>query len=215
MPRRSSILPSLELVMPILCEMEGCEQGEKPFNMVFVPVDEEESFCEAFGQGGEDPDKDNCPHCAELGVLQDPHALFFYSTYMNEANYTVALRMSLDFVETLQRILKNAHEEGGKAHEKVYLASDKGNEFFDDFHVFEMGDESVFASGDFDYDCPDFNERSKVAIVTKDGICLSCDISTKGDNEQDLGTVKTCVFSNADLAELNSWIVKRLGTERE
>jgi len=209
MATKASILPFLELGCPVLCGGNRCDFNGKPFNTVFVPMDEEDAFYEAFGNGGEDT-KDKCPCCSELGILENPYVFFFYSTSIKKDEYVIALRMSLSFIETLQRILKNAHEEK-KSKKGVFLASDPGNEFFDDFHVFEMGNESVFAKGDFLFRKPDFNERSKVAIVTKDGICLSCDISSKDPIEKDIGTVKTCVFSNNALAELNSWVVERVG----
>lgn len=167
-------------------------------------MDEEDMFFENFGHPAEK--EDMCLLCQELGVLEEPYACFFYTLYENGTDYTVAMMMELNFVESLTRLIKNAQEEGGTAKEKIYLASDEMCGFFDKYHVFGIGD----FEGNWEFDLHPFNERNKVAIVGPQGVCLSCDISTKGDNEQDLGTVRTCWFSLEDLAALNGWLVERL-----
>lgn len=213
---QTSIFSRLELVCPVVCEKKGCSHNNKIINMIFVPVDEENSYFESFRPSEED----ECPDCKETGILSDPFAYFFYTDFRSER--TIAMRMNLDFIESLQRILKNAQDEGGTAHEKIYLASDPSCNFFDEFHVFDVGGEgngdnedNDFTDGSFDFERPPYHERTKVAIVGEQGILLSTDISTKGDNERELGTVRTCWFSTEALAELNSWIVERVGTGRE
>ena len=211
---KTSILSSLELVCPVICENKDCENQDKVINMVFVPVDEEDSFFESFGHPAEE--EDSCSLCEKLGVLSDPFAYFFYTDFSSKR--TIALRMNLDFIESLQRLLKNAKDEGGTAEEKIYLASDPSCNFFDEFHVFDVGspgEDNDFVDGTFDFQYPPYHERSKVATVGEQGVFLSVDISTKGDNERELGTIRTCWFSTEDLAELNSWIVERVGTGRE
>lgn len=205
----SRILSMLEIACPVRCEKEDCGLCDKILNTVLIPMNEEASFFEAFGHGGEDADIDNCDFCDELGTLGDPYAFFFYSAYIPDKPYTMALRMSLDFIEALTRLVKN-HQEDQMNHEKVFLAADGMCNFFDDFRVFE----DAFKEDEFDFEKPDFVERNKVAIVGKQGVLLSIDISTKGDNETELGNVRTCWFSLEDLATLNGWIVERVGTKR-
>ena len=207
-----NIFSRLELAAPVVCQTDGCSKCDKDINTVFIPMDEEEIFFEGFGQGGEDSESDNCPECGELGELKDPFAFFFYSLCNND-NHVIALKMSLDTIESLTCVLKNAQEEGGTASEKIYLAADAMCNCFDDFHVFQTGEDGDFKDG-WDFNLHPFNERNKVIIVGKEGVCLSCDISTKGDGEQEMGTVRSSWFSLEDLTELNGWIVKRVGIER-
>jgi len=204
------IFSRLELAAPILCDNKDCQHAEIPINVVLFPMDEEDSFYESYGNGGENEDSDFCKKCKNFGILSDPLAYFFYSL-CDEENRVIAIDINLDLIESLTRILKNFQEEGDTAHQKVYLASDPMCNCFDGFHVFESDD---FAQ-EWDFDKPSYNERNKVIIVSKIGVCLSCDISTKGDNEQEQGTVSTCWFTLVDLAELNSWVVTRVGINRE
>lgn len=204
----SRILSMLELAYPIHCENRDCPRCNGLLNTVFIPADEEESFCEAFGQGGEDADNDICD-CNELGVLNSPVPFFFYSIYEKDKNYTLALKMDLDFIETLSRLIKN-HQEDRMTHEKVFLAGDAMCNCFDSFRAFEQGEDF---KEEFDFDMPSFVERNKVVIVGRNGVCLSVDISTHGDNEYELGTLRTMWFSVEDLAVLNTWIVKRCGSD--
>lgn len=205
---RLSIFSRLELASPVFCEAEGCEAD--PFNIVFFPMNEEDLFYESFGNGGEDEENDKCKKCKSLGTLGEPFAYFFYSLCDND-NHVVALKMSLDTIESLTRSLKNAQEEDSIAHEKVYLAADPMCDCFDDFHVFQIGMDGDFNDGSWDFDLHPFNERNKVVIVGKEGVCLSCDISIKGDGDQEMGTIRSCWLDLQDLAELNGWITKRVG----
>ena len=55
----------------ILCETAGCPKEHDIINTVTFPMEEEDTFYEAFGHGGEE-EADFCPECKQLGVLQDP-----------------------------------------------------------------------------------------------------------------------------------------------
>jgi hypothetical protein len=55
----------------ILCETEGCPKEHDIINTVTFPMEEEDTFYEAFGHGGEE-EADFCPECKRLGILQDP-----------------------------------------------------------------------------------------------------------------------------------------------
>ena len=206
----SKVLSMLELACPVRCENGNCAHCNNLVNTVFIPADEEESFFEAFGNGGEDAENDFC-ECKELGVLSGPFPFFFYSVYEKDKNYTMAMKMDLDFVEALTRLVKN-HQEDRMTHEKVFLAGDAMCNCFDSFRVFEQGEHGNF-NDEFDFDDMPFVERNKVVIVGSRGICLSIDISTRGDNETELGTLKTFWFTLEDLAALNSWIVERCGSD--
>ena len=205
----SKVLSMLEIACPIYCENSKCSRCNTVFNTVFIPVDEEESFFEAFGSGIEDV-LDFC-ECKEFGTLSGPIPFFFYSAYEKNNNHTIAMRMDLDFIESLTRVLKN-HQEDRSNRERVFLANDAACDCFDSFRVFAHGESGNF-NGEFDFNNIPFIERNKVVIVSGRGVRLSVDISTRGNNEQDLCVVKTAWFSLEDLAVLNSWVVKRCGTE--
>lgn len=57
--------------IPIVCGNEDCPNKGKVINEVTGPRADEDTFYEAFGQGGEE-EADYCPCCHELGVAQDP-----------------------------------------------------------------------------------------------------------------------------------------------
>lgn len=205
-----SALNILELALPVVCDTFGC--ADKPIKIIFLPMNEVDSFCNDFGS--EESEKDVCKKCSTLGILRDPFAYFFYSLF-NENNDIVAIKMNLDTIESLTRVLKSANEDGGKVQETIYLASDAMCDCFDDFHVFQTGEKGDFKDGSWDFEKPPFNERNKVVIVTEQGVSLSCDVLIKDDNEKQLRTVRTCPFSLKNLAEMNSWITKRVGIERK
>lgn len=204
----TSILETLNLLLPITA---ACEcGGQKIVNLVFIPVLEEDGFCENWGQGSEDPDTDSCAECEELGVLEDA-CEFFFLDGDGVPNTVFSLRMNLRLIETLTRLIQEYNEERLSG-DKVYLAIDAPCECADEYRVFRLGNESNsndFANNDWDFDKPPFVETNKVIIVNKNGVRFSCDISTRGSERKNLGTVATQWFSLDDLSRINGWLVAR------
>lgn len=202
----SNVFSRIELATSIICNTLGCD--DSPINIVFFPMDEEMSFLDSFNEE-ENKNFDVCKKCAERGILGDIFPYFFYSLCDPE-NHVVAFKMNLSTIESLTRAIKNSEEDGGFAKEKVYLTADAMFDCYNNFHVFQIGANGDFDKGDWNFEVHPFNERNKVVTVSELGVRLSCDISTKGDNQQDNGTVSTCWLNLVDLAELNGWITKRV-----
>jgi len=59
----------------IVCETKLCPREGKVINMVTFPKDQEDTFYESFGHGGEER-ADFCKSCGKLGVLKDPEHQF-------------------------------------------------------------------------------------------------------------------------------------------
>lgn len=206
MPKIASILESLNLLLPVTC---SCSE-DKAVNFIFIPASEEDGFCEGWGQGSEDADTDTCSDCEELGVLEDALDYFFFDGEGVE-NTVFALRMNLRLIETLTRLIQEHNEERIKG-EKVYLTIDAPCECDNEIRVFRLGqqsDNNDFASNDWDFDKPPFVETNKVVIVSNKSVKFSCDISTKGTDRKNLGTVVSRSFDLDDLSRINGWLVER------
>lgn len=55
----------------VTCETSGCPKEHDVINTVTFPMKDENTFYEGYGHGSED-EKDFCPDCGRLGVLQEP-----------------------------------------------------------------------------------------------------------------------------------------------
>lgn len=204
----SNIFSFMQICSPVVCSCDSCSEKGKYINFVSFVMNSEDSFYEGFGNGAE-AEKDYCPVCSNLGELLDPIPFFFLSSRMRSIDCVFGIKMNLSLVQRMVCLLKNFQEETSNCVEKVYSAADSMCDCFSDFHVFETGTDSSFHDGSWDFDKPPFDEKTKVVIVTKDGVRFFCDISTKGDNPEYLGSPQSRLLCLDDLTKLEGWLVER------
>lgn len=200
---KSKVFSRLGLSLPICC----CG---KIVNKVYVPIEDEENLCESYGLLGEEQESDICDCCKELGVLEGPLP-YFLEIVQNpntKSSFIISMNMSLNLFESMARLLKNEKEDNAGSFRKVYCANEATCGFADEFHIFEF--DGVKCNKDRNLEEIPFLEKNKVAIVTDEGISLSCDVFS---DSKYVATVESMKFSLEDLTLLNGWIVNRVGLD--
>lgn len=211
MEKPPTILDVVELLIPVA---SACSHQSGNINSIFVPISGEASLVADWGQGSEDEIMDSCCDCETLGELAETLPYLFIPAICKPNSdegreLVVALKMEVEALEVLTNILNNYAEERLLSNEiRVYPAHDEmcGN-LADSFRIFvQKGVHNDFASDEWDFDKPRFVERNKAITVGYNGVHLSADISTVGDNETDICSVETIWLSKNDLAALNTWL---------
>ena len=211
MEKPSTILDIVELLIPV---ESPCSHQSGNINSIFVPIAEEMALVEDWGQGSEDEVVDSCGDCETLGVLGETLPYFFIPAVckpnQNDDNeFVIVLKIEIDVIETLMNILGNYAEDRLPPNEiRVYPAHDEmcGN-LADSFRVFvQKGIRNDFASDEWEFDKARFIERNKAVTVGYNGIHLSADISTVGDNETEICSVESIWLSKKDLSALHTWM---------
>jgi hypothetical protein len=212
MPQTATILDDVEVLLPVL---SPCDHNDGRINSIFITLAGEEAFVSDWGQGSEVFPDDYCLDCESVGELEDAEPYFFIPAvckpYQDDGcTFVIALKMNIGILEMLTRLLNNYIEERTREL-RVYPATDEQCEgLADAFHAFvQEGNDGDFGLNDWEFDKPRFVENLKAVTLSINGIQLQCDISTKGDNEQEMGTVETLWLSRHALGELNSWLVSR------
>lgn len=65
----------------VICETKLCPNEGGVVNTVTFPKEEEDTFYESFGHGGEEC-ADFCQTCGKLGILQDPETQYELQTWI-------------------------------------------------------------------------------------------------------------------------------------
>jgi hypothetical protein len=214
MPVQTTILDIVEVLLPVV---STCSHQTGNINIIFIPIADENCFIANWGSGSEDEDVDSCIECETLGELGDALPFFFIPAICkpnsdDDREIVVVLKMDVSVIETLTNLVNNYAEEKLSPKElRVYPAHEEMcNKLADNFHVFvQQGNDGDFFDDDWTFDKPRFVERNKAVVVGYNGVHLSADISTVGDNEQEICSVETIWLSKNDLAALNSWLTNR------
>jgi hypothetical protein len=205
---KSNILAQLEIALPIMCQNAKCKHAGEIFNAPVIPANEEDSFFEEFGHGGEDEDSDNCPICKELGILQDPMDLLIYSIQnQDEPLRYVAMRFSPEFIDSLMGLLNNFQEGTAQPVESTFGVESAGFDYMDSFHVF---DALNFGVPEFDFSAPQYDETDKYLVCSRNrnaiSVRLVCEFRLPGADIESVKKIQTCSFTKDDLLALRGWL---------
>jgi len=207
--KQSNVLSRLEICCPIVCATAGCTNCGKPLNSPVIPADEEDSFYENYGQGGEDGQHDICKTCKELGLLEDPLNLLLY-TILNDAwniqeNHYIAIQFTPELIDALVGLLNNFNEGKPKPNESVFGTDATGFDYYPNVHIYNVEEFAVEEDFDFQKD-REFDEMDKTLVCSKQGVCFQVQYRPNGAEVEESVVERTCWFDMADLLALRAWL---------